>query len=52
MSPPKKRVIETSHKGIMLHAASLRVDGVVDVACPPPDWWRAVPLGLALDDVL
>jgi len=53
VSPPKKRVIESpSHKGIMLHAASLRVPGVVDVSCPPPAWWRAVPLGLALDDVL
>jgi 23S rRNA-/tRNA-specific pseudouridylate synthase len=53
VSPPKKRVIESpSHKGVMLHAASLRVPGVVDVSCPPPDWWRGVPLGLALDDVL
>ena len=53
VSPPKKRVIESpSHKGIMLHAACLRVPGVVDVSCPPPDWWHAVPLGLALDDVL
>ena len=53
VSPPKKRVIESpSHKGIMLHAASLRVPGVVDVACPPPTWWHGVPLGLALDDVL
>ena len=52
VSPPKKRVIETSHKGIMLHAASLRVPGVVDVACPLPEWWHGVPLGLALDDVL
>ena len=52
VSPPKKRVIETSHKGIMLHAASLRVPGVVDVSCPPPAWWRDVPLGLALEDVL
>ena len=53
VSPPKKRVIESpSHKGIMLHAASLRVPGVVDVACPLPEWWRGVPLGLALDDVL
>ena len=53
VSPPKKRVIESpSHKGIMLHAASLRVPGVVDVSCPPPGWWHEVPLGLALDDVL
>ena len=53
VSPPKKRVIESpSHKGIMLHAQTLRVPGVVDVSCPPPDWWRGVPLGLALDDVL
>ena len=52
VSPPKKRVIESPSKGIMLHAHSLRVPGVVDVSCPPPDWWRAVPLGLALDDVL
>ena len=53
VSPPKKRVIENpSHKGIMLHAHSLRVPGVVDVACPPPEWWHGVPLGLALDDVL
>ena len=52
VSPPKKRVIETSHKGIMLHAYSLRVEGMVDVSCPPPDWWRGVPLVLALDDVL
>ena len=53
VSPPKKRVIESpSRKGIMLHAQTLRVPGVVDVACPPPDWWRGVPLGLALDDVL
>ena len=53
VSPPKKRVIENpSHKGIMLHAASLRVPGVVDVACPPPAWWRDVSVGLALDDVL
>ena len=53
VSPPKKRVIENpSHKGIMLHAASLRVPGVVDVSCPPPGWWRDVPVGLALDDVL
>jgi len=53
VSPPKKRVIENpSHKGIMLHAASLRVPGVVDVSCPLPEWWHGVPLGLALDDVL
>ena len=52
MSPPKKRVIETSHKGIMLHAASLRIPGVVDVSCPPPAWWCDVPVGFALDDVL
>jgi len=53
VSPPKKRVIESpSHKGIMLHAHSLRVPGVVDVSCPPPDWWHGVPLGLVLDDVL
>ena len=53
VSPPRKRVIESpSHKGIMLHAYCLRVPGMVDVSCPPPDWWRAVPLGLALDDVL
>ena len=53
VSPPKKRVIENpSQKGIMLHAACLRVPGVVDVSCPPPAWWRGVPLGLALDDVL
>ena len=39
-------------KGIMLHAYCLRVPGVVDVSCPPPAWWRDVPLGLALDDVL
>ena len=53
VSPPKKRVIESpSRKGIMLHAACLRVPGVVDVSCPPPDWWHGVPLGLALDDVL
>ncbi len=53
VSPPKKRVIESpSHKGIMLHAHSLRAKGVVDVSCPPPDWWRGVPLGLVLDDVL
>ena len=52
VSPPKKRVIETSHKGIMLHACSLRVAGVLDVSCPPPDWWRDVPVGFALDDVL
>ena len=52
VSPPKKRVIETSHKGIMLHAYCLRVPGVVDVSCPPPAWWRDVPVGFALDDVL
>ena len=53
VSPPKKRVVESpSHKGIMLHAACLRVPGVVDVSCPPPAWWHGVPLGLALDDVL
>ena len=52
VSPPKKRVIESPSKGIMLHAHSLRVPGVVDVSCPPPDWWHGVPLGLALDDVL
>jgi len=52
VSPPKKRVIESPKKGIMLHAYCLRVPGVVDVSCPPPAWWRAVPLGLALDDVL
>ena len=53
VSPPKKRVIESpSHKGIMLHAACLRVPGVVDVSCPPPAWWRGVPVGLALDDVV
>ena len=52
VSPPKKRVIESPSKGIMLHAHSLRVPGVVDVSCPPPEWWHGVPLGLALDDVL